>query len=498
LKPEHKNLSVCMIAKNEGAKLPTALRSVQRIADDIVVVDTGSTDDTAAVASSFGARVLSHPWGGDFSAARNVSIEAAEGSWILCLDADEYVPPDSETKILKALAGDADAYFVRLESTVDSSAGRLFVHFFPRLFRKTPGVKFEGRVHEQIFPALERAGLRVAQSDITIKHMGYSASRDEIRAKAKRNAELLARDVEANPDDALALFHLGEAHSMLEDFEQACQWYERALKAGRLPREVKAVVLQNHANSLVKLKRYDQAVAELRKAQETLPGLITVHLLMASAQFALGKFERAEKEMLAYLSKSREQKGNLGLKVSHEPDLPAAMVLLAKCKLALARISEARDVLKDAVRLDPALCDGHLLLARIAFEETRFAEAAGAYEEAVRCRPGDDRIWIDLAKAYLACGSLERAVDAASRAVSAGIRTADLLKCLGFLKIKQKDLPAAIDAYGQALAAQPGDREACRKLAGLYRVLGDDRSALAFARASETMQELATPSNSGG
>jgi tetratricopeptide (TPR) repeat protein len=141
---------------------------------------------------------------------------------------------------------------------------------------------------------------------------------------------------------------------------------------------------------------------------------------------------------------------------------------------------------------------GHLLLARIAFEETRFAEAAGAYEEAVRCRPGDDRIWIDLAKAYLACGSLERAVDAASRAVSAGIRTADLLKCLGFLKIKQKDLPAAIDAYGQALAAQPGDREACRKLAGLYRVLGDDRSALAFARASETMQELATPSNSGG
>jgi tetratricopeptide (TPR) repeat protein len=359
LKPEHKNLSVCMIAKNEGAKLPTALRSVQRIADDIVVVDTGSTDDTAAVASSFGARVLSHPWGGDFSAARNVSIEAAEGSWILCLDADEYVPPDSETKILKALAGDADAYFVRLESTVDSSAGRLFVHFFPRLFRKTPGVKFEGRVHEQIFPALERAGLRVAQSDITIKHMGYSASRDEIRAKAKRNAELLARDVEANPDDALALFHLGEAHSMLEDFEQACQWYERALKAGRLPREVKAVVLQNHANSLVKLKRYDEAVAELRKAQETLPGLITVHLLMASAQFALGKFERAEKEMLAYLSKSREQKGNLGLKVSHEPDLPAAMVLLAKCKLALARISEARDVLKDAVR-PPASCQDSL------------------------------------------------------------------------------------------------------------------------------------------
>jgi glycosyltransferase involved in cell wall biosynthesis len=195
LEPRPKNLSVCIIAKNEAERLPTAVASVKRIADEVVVVDTGSGDDTVAVAQSLGARVISHPWRDDFSDARNASIDAAEGAWILYLDADEYVPPESEARILRAVEGKADAYFVRIESPVDSTAGRLFVHFFPRLFKKLPGVRFEGRVHEQIFPALERAGARVESSDIVIKHTGYATSRDQIRAKARRNADLLSADL---------------------------------------------------------------------------------------------------------------------------------------------------------------------------------------------------------------------------------------------------------------------------------------------------------------
>lgn len=486
-----------MIVKNEAERLPIALGSVRRIADEVVVVDTGSTDDTAAVAASLGARVVSHPWRDDFSDARNASIDAAECTWILYLDADEYVPPESESRILRALEGKADAYFVRIESTVDSGAGRMFVHFFPRLFKKLPGVRFEGRVHEQIFPALERAGARVGTSDIIIKHAGYAASKDEIKAKAQRNAELLAKDLEADPNNALAHFHLGEAYSMLEDYDRASLCYEQALKVGGLPREVKAVVLQNHASSLIKLKRYDEAIAGLRAAQETLPGLLTVHLLLASAHYALGKFDRAEREMVDYITRSREEKGSLGIKLGHEPDLPAAMVLLARCKLARGEVTEARDILKDAVRLDRTAVDAHLLLGRIAFEEARFADAVATYEEALKCRQGDDRIWIDLVRAYLACGSLERAADAVERAIASDLKTPDIFKCLGFIRIKQKNLPAAVDAYRQALAAVPGDTEACRKLAGLYHVLGDDESARAYANASKATQQAASLAKAG-
>lgn len=497
MEPRPKNLSVCIIAKNEAERLPTAVASVKRIADEVVVVDTGSGDDTVAVAQSLGARVISHPWRDDFSDARNASIDAAEGAWILYLDADEYVPPESEARILRAVEGKADAYFVRIESPVDSTAGRLFVHFFPRLFKKLPGVRFEGRVHEQIFPALERAGARVESSDIVIKHTGYATSRDQIRAKARRNADLLSADLAADPANALAHFHLGEAHSMLDDHQAAAASYQEALRVGRLPREVKAVVLQNLSNSLIRLKRYDEAISGLRKAQETLPGLLTVHLLLASAHYAQGKFDKAEKEMVAYLSKSREQKGGLGLKLGHEPDLPAAMVLLARCKLARGQTAEARDLLKDAVNLDPGAADAHLLLARIAFEGARFADAVLSYEEALKSRAGDDRIWIDLAKACLAAGSVDRAVEAVERALASGLTTADLLKCLGFLRIKRKDFPAAIQAYKRAAEIAPGDRDACRKLAGLYHILGDDPAAKAFVRESEARQEVATPAKTG-
>ncbi len=486
--PRRSNLSVCIIAKDEAARLPAAIGSVKRIADEIIVVDTGSTDDTPAVASSLGARVVRHEWRNDFSEARNASIEAAAGDWILCLDADEYVPPESETNILQATAGSADAYFVRIESAVDSSAGRLFVHFFPRLFRKLPEVRFEGRVHEQLIPSLERAEARVLASDITIKHTGYAVSREELKTKARRNADLLLKDLEANPTDALALFHLGEAYSMLDDFEEAGRRYAQALKSPGLPREVKAVVLQNLASSLIKLRRYDEALSSLRKAQEMLPGLLTVHLLVASAQYAQGKFDKAEKEIYAYLTRSQQAKGKIGMNLTHEPDLPAAMVLLGKCKLAKGETAAARDVLKDAVRLDGTVVDAHILLARIAFEQMGFGESAEAYEEALKCNPRDERLYIELAKAYLAGGSVERAVEAVERAVKLGVRASAIFSCLGFLKIKQKDFHAAAEAYSQALNLNPGDKDACRKLAGIYRLIGDDESARAFARVSETMQ----------
>lgn len=487
MEPRRRRLSVCMIARNEAARLPTSIASVKRIADEIVVADTGSTDDTPGVASSMGARVVHHRWRDDFSQARNASIEAANGDWILCLDADEYVPPESEAKILRAIAGDADACFVRIESPVASSAGRLFVHIFPRLFRNLPGVRFEGRAHEQIFPSLARAKARVVASDITIRHTGYAIPRDELRAKARRNAELLLKDIEADPADALALFHLGEAYSMLEDFEEAARRYKQALKSSRLPREIKAVVLQNLAGSLVKLKRYDEALSGLRKALEICPGLLTVHLLLASAQYAQGKFEKAEKEICAYLAKSQEAKGKIGANASYQPDIPPAMVLLAKCKIARGETAMARDVLGDAVRLDGTLLDAHVLLARIAFEETRFAESAAAYEAALKCNPQDERLYVELAKVYLAGGSVERAVGAAERAVKSGIRSPGIFTCLGFLKIKQKDFRAAAEAYNQVLSLDPNDKDACRKLAGLHHLIGDDQSARNFARISETM-----------
>jgi tetratricopeptide (TPR) repeat protein len=473
-----------MITRDEAERLPRALDSVQRIADEVVVVDTGSCDDTVNIARSMGAKVITSRWQNDFSQARNVSLTNAQGEWILCLDADEYVPPQSESKILAAIRDKADAYFVRIESTVDSAAGRVFVNFLPRLFRNLDGVHFQGRVHELVSPSLEKLGARISASDIVLKHSGYHISEANEMEKARRNADLLLEELASNPEDALSLFHLGEAYSMLQQYEDAVSSYEKALRAGGLTPEIESVVYQNRGSALVKLRRYDDAIANLRHALEISPRLISVHLVLASALFGMKKFDRAEKEILTYISRSEEEQKPVEIKLGSDPDVPSAMVLLAKCRLAMRDLERAKEILKDVLGRDRSLRDAHLLLARIAFEQMEFGTAVGHYEEALKLYPDEERLYFELSRAYLAAGSTQKAVDTIESASTQGIESVGLLKCLGVLMIKQNDLPGAISTYEKALELDPADEEVLRRLAGLHHALGQGQQAQAYLKIS--------------
>ncbi len=486
MRPEnHNKLSVCMIVKDEAERLPRALESVRRIADEIVVVDTGSSDDTVSVAESFGAKVIRSKWEDDFSQARNVSLSNAQGGWILCLDADEYVPPEAEAKILAAITREADAYFVRIESDMDSAAGRVFVNFVPRLFRNMHGVRFQGRVHEQVSPSLEKLGARIEISDIVFKHSGYAISEAEEIQKARRNAQLLAEDLALNPDDPLVLFHLGEAYSMMRQFGEAVSAYRKSIKAGSLQPEIASVVHQNLGAALIKLKEYDAAMSQLRRAVKINPQLLTVHLVLASALFGIKRFDRAEAEILTYIEKAQEKRKGVELKLGREPDIPCALVLLAKCRLAMGDLDRAREVLEDAVSRDPELRDAHLLLARIAFEQARFGAAVSHYSEAAKYYPDEETLYFELSRAHLARGSVEKAAETIEQAIAAGLESAGLFKCLGVLKIKQQDLEGAVSAYEKALNLDPADREVRRRLAGIYRILGRDQEAQNYLNSSQ-------------
>lgn len=477
--PDRETLSVCMIVRNESERLGDALGSVERVADQVVVVDTGSTDDTTEQARSLGSKVVEHPWREDFADARNRSLSEAECDWILCLDADEALAPESETAVRRAMSGGADAHMVRIESRVDSTAGKIFVNFFPRLFRNIKGVRFEGKVHEQVTPSLERLGASIEVSDIVIKHTGYALSASALKEKARRNADLLLRQVEDQGGDPLTLFHLGEAFSMLDRFEEAVKFYDRALAAGKLDRVVRGALLQNKGTALVKLKRYDKALASLKRAREVDPGLLTVHLVMASALYGMRKFERAEREIVSYISICRDIERVKRVTLGHDPDIPNALVMLAKCRLSMGKPGEAKAALEDALRMDRAKGEAHVLLGRIGFEELKFGQAAGHFEEALKAYPDEERLHFELARAYVACGSNDKAIDTLDRALAKGLEGPELLKCLGVLKIKKQDFTAAIEAYRRALDADPGDSDSRKKLAGLYHSTGKTELAKA-------------------
>jgi len=495
LMPDRPTVTVCIIARNEAGRLPGAIKSVGKVADQVIVVDTGSTDDTAEIARSLGAEVVEHAWQDDFAEARNRSLAEARCDWVLCLDADECLAPQSESALLKAVSGRAGAYMVRIQSRVDSTAGKTFVNFFPRLFRNLKGVCFEGKVHEQVTPSLERLGLSIDVSDIVIEHSGYALADSDMKAKARRNADLLLKEVEERGDDALTLFHLGEASSMLERFEEAVGYYDRALAAGKLDAVVRAALLQNKGTALVKLGDHEKAVITLKRAREVDPGLLTVHLVLASAYYGMEKYERAEQEVLSYITMCCEIERAGRVMLGHDPDIANALVMLAKCRMAMGRIIEARKTLEEALKADGSSAPAHVLLGRISFEELKFGQAADHLEEAVSAYPDDERLRFELARAHAACGSNDRAIRTLDAAIESGMDGPDILRCLGVLKIKKKDFAGAVEAYRRALDRDPGDADSRRKLAGLYHALGKTGAARAtLAEAAEETPAGAAPS----
>ena len=156
-------ISLCMIVKNEEKNLPRCLESVCGLVDEMIILDTGSEDNTVSIAQSFGAKVYQIPWPGDFSAARNESVEKAGGDWILYLDADEVLDPCGCPDCIRKAASDPEvtAWSIPIRCLKWESAS-YSVTVNIRLFRNLPELRFENEVHERIEPALARIGAKIA------------------------------------------------------------------------------------------------------------------------------------------------------------------------------------------------------------------------------------------------------------------------------------------------------------------------------------------------
>jgi tetratricopeptide (TPR) repeat protein len=477
MNPAENKLSVCMIVRDEEALIARALESVTGVGDEIVVVDTGSSDATMDIARSFGARVVQHSWNGNFAEARNRALDSAEGRWVLFIDADEYLEPESKPAVDAAVARGADAYLVRIESDMRSAAGRTYVNLLHRLFMNRADIRYEGAVHEQIDSSLKRIGAKVEMSGIVLKHSGYALDPSRMRAKLERNLDILRKETARFPDDGVCLFHLGETLAMLGNHEEAAAAYTKAVGGRGLPAELKPVAEQNLASAMIRTGRYEEAMRTLRRVLEMDPGMLSAHLLIGSALFALKKYKRAEQEIVTYISMAREKRKPAVRFMGFEADIPAAMVLIAKCRLADGGIKSAEEVLREAVALDPGLADGHILLGRIAFERTEFAGAAKYFARAAELLPHEERLRFELARSLMGAGAVDRARDTIERAIGDGLESAGLLRCLGLVSIKLRDFEAAVAAYERSLEAEPGNAEAHRMLAGLYHKLGDDAAA---------------------
>lgn len=221
-------LSISMIVKNEEGKLPSCLESVKCLTDDIVLVDTGSTDRTEEIARSYGAKIYEYDWCQDFSAARNYALSLSQGDWILYLDADEILDPSSVEEIRDIIRKKSrEAYLCNVFSQ-DSSGEKPNQMRYPRLFKNSGKLRFEGRIHEQLVYSLQRNKYRIKESGIKILHTGYDLSKEELEKKAERNLRLLLEDYKTDKS-GYNVFQIAQSYAALGDYQTSSAYFKEVL-----------------------------------------------------------------------------------------------------------------------------------------------------------------------------------------------------------------------------------------------------------------------------
>lgn len=266
-------ISLCMIVKNEEKYLDECLSSVQGLVGEMVVVDTGSTDRTVEIARRHGARVFHYQWQNDFARARNFALSHCSLPWVLYLDADERLFPEYHRKVLDAVRRNkADAFYVKVLSPVSERMGNVpHEQAYPRLFRKMPGVQFEGKIHEQISPSLIRQQAKFAHLDVTILHLGYNLDEEAIQKKIERNLSYLREQLREEPDNPYVYFQLGQTLILNRQPEEGRQHLHKALALGTLPNNLTATIWLILANEDYKEKQYTAALEKIDTALQIAP-----------------------------------------------------------------------------------------------------------------------------------------------------------------------------------------------------------------------------------
>lgn len=212
-------MALVMIARNEARCIKRSLLSAKNHVDRMVVLDTGSTDDTVAIARNCGADVHHFEWTGDFSVARNVALDIADADWNLVLDADEWIEEGGESlQEIKTNALSLGVVLVKSESGSDaqrSENNSWISRLLPR------GVHYAGRVHEQ--PISDLPKVRVP---LVLGHDGYSAS--QLAMKRGRNRPLLLQELQQNPNEPYVLYQIGKDHEIYDEFSTASDYYLQA------------------------------------------------------------------------------------------------------------------------------------------------------------------------------------------------------------------------------------------------------------------------------
>lgn len=277
-------LSLCMIVKNEEELLGRCLESVKGIVNEIIIVDTGSTDSTVSIANKYSEKVYSFEWNGDFSAARNFSIQHAESDYILILDADEYLG-DNPQILLELISSGKDYYILNIKNYLDY---QIFNHQAIRVFKRNKGFKYKNKIHEHI-NIDDFIELTQETVDFWIHHTGYSGKVYEDKNKHERNLKLLLEEVQNNPS-GYTYFNLGNQYKAHREFEKALDAFKQAFYLSK-DRVYLSFLLDQMGKCLLLLNRFEDGIEVISSSIGGFPKYTNLY-------FTLGELYEANGDLL--------------------------------------------------------------------------------------------------------------------------------------------------------------------------------------------------------
>jgi len=436
----HGTLSLCMIVKNEDQYLRDCLESVREVVDQIIIVDTGSTDDTVKIAKQFGAEVHYFKWCDDFSAARNESIKYATSDWILWMDADERLLPESIPALKSVLKFENRPVIYEVTIKNIRKDGETYaLSSAHRLFTNHKGLFFTGRIHEQISPSAAQLKGDERRSGILLYHLGYSFEGEEAEKKNRRNRNLLQRMVKESPNSAYAHYTLAQHYVLTGDPRKALNHYRTAFNLKQFDPAMNVSLLNTWAEALVKLNRLEEARSKAQKSIRTKPLQAGGYYLLYKISSAENKDEEAAAWLEELLVKTRDLKRK-------EKTISTDVVI------------EEEKIL--------------FTLGGVFRRLGRFEDALTCLTKVYRKKPRNIPLLEQLTEICIQIGLLGDAEKYISKLVNFTNGDLKYVEMLGMVAIKQKNYQKAIAAYEKIHANMPGNTAVLKRLAGLFGKIG--------------------------
>lgn len=295
-------ISLCMIVKNEEEHLPKALNSVKDAVDEIIIVDTGSTDNTVEIAKSFGAKVYFYKWNDDFASARNEALKHATCDWILSMDADDEMRSEDILRLKEYLKStDALGVSIPIFSELEDRSLNMkntTVNYLVRVFKNDPRIRFSRRIHEYVDQSIYNIGGRIERIDIPVFHKGY-LDQEVLRKKTERNKKLVELALEENPEDHSLWVYLGKTYVILNELDKAEECYRKAIDIVGVDNKKYASLffLQSAYVDLALLlfdrDRIEEAVELFDKAMKIDPNFPDTYYYLGMAYYNKGMFREA-------------------------------------------------------------------------------------------------------------------------------------------------------------------------------------------------------------